>query len=129
MLFRSIAVSAAVVAAAAALRPPATAPRSHIVRMAGGRFVPAELVIQSGDTVHFVNGSGGPHNVAFSDLVGAPAAALRRVMTDTVAPLAGPLLVLAEERYTIVFNKVPAGRYPYVCIPHQATMKGVLTIR
>ena len=39
-------------------------------------------------------------------------------MSDTIADLAGPLLVIPGEEYVIVFTDVPAGKYPYWCMPH-----------
>jgi plastocyanin len=34
-----------------------------------------------------------------------------------------------EEAYTISFAGVPAGKYPYHCLPHLAmNMKGVITV-
>ena len=114
----------------AASAPPTSPPRAHEIRMQGGRFAPYEISIRSGDTVRFVLGSGGPHNVAFRETRGEAAARLRRRMTDTIADLAGPLLVVPGETYTVVFTDVPAGRYPYWCIPHLAMgQMGEITVR
>lgn len=98
--------------------------------MQGGRFAPYDITIERGDTVRFVLGTGGPHNVAFRETKGEAAARLRRRMSDTIADLAGPLLVIPGETYTIVFTDVPAGRYPYWCIPHLAMgQMGSITVR
>ena len=106
-----------------------SAPRLHTVRMVGNGFQPSQITIDNGDTVRFVLGSGGPHNAAFSEKSGAGAARLRKIMKDTVADLAGPLLIIPGETYDVVFTDVPAGTYPYVCLPHLANMKGTITVR
>jgi plastocyanin len=97
-------------------------PTTHIVRMVGAsrRFQPENLVIGQDDTVKFVLVSGGPHNVAFRELTGEARARLLRQMKDTISELAGPLLFSEGESYVIPFTGVPAGSYPYICIPHLA---------
>jgi plastocyanin len=105
-------------------------PTTHVIRMQGGRFAPYELAIAPGDTVRFVLGSGGPHNVSFRETRGAAAAQLRRRMgKDTIADLSGPLLIIPGETYDVVFD-VPVGSYPYWCIPHLAMgQMGSITVR
>jgi plastocyanin len=105
-------------------------PTTHLVRMQGGRFAPYELAIASGDTVRFVLGSGGPHNVSFRETKGEAAAQLRKRMgKDTIADLSSPLLIVPGETYDVVFD-VPAGSYPYWCIPHLAMgQMGSITVR
>jgi plastocyanin len=109
----------------------ANQPTRHVVRMQGGRFAPYELTIAPGDTVHFVLGSGGPHNVAFRELSPAAAAQLRKRMgKDTIGDLSGPLLISPSDTYDIVFTDVPAGKYPYWCIPHFAMgQMGSITVK
>jgi plastocyanin len=97
--------------------------------MVGNGFQPRELTISAGDTVRFVLGSGGPHNAMFRDKTGPGAAHLRKLMKDTIADLSGPLLVIAGDTYDIVFTDVPAGTYPYVCVPHLANMTGTIIVR
>jgi plastocyanin len=112
------------------VNPPSQSAKVHVVRMQGNRFVPAELTIGKGDTVRFIMGGGGPHNVAFHDLKSESADRLRKLMTDQVSDLAGPLLLDPGETYNIVFADVPAGTYPYWCAPHIAAgMKGTITVR
>ena len=105
-------------------------PTRHTVRMQGGGFSPRELTVSPGDTIHFVLGSGGPHDVAFRETKGAAAIRLRaRMGKDTIADLAGPLLVLPGDTYDIVFD-VPSGKYPYWCIPHLGMgQMGSITVR
>jgi len=105
--------------ALAAAAAPGRATR-HRVDMTGNRFVPRVLRISPGDTVDFVNGQGGPHNVAFwADSLPAGARdALARAMPDSIAPLTGSLLFEPEQVWTVTFAGVPEGRYPYYCLPH-----------
>jgi plastocyanin len=101
------------------IRQSANPPIRHTIRMQGGRFAPYELTIAPGDTVRFVLGSGGPHNVAFRETKGVAATQLRlRMGKDTISDLSSPLLIIPGETYDIVFTGVPAGQYPYWCIPH-----------
>jgi len=85
-----------------------------------GVFKPAELTIKSGDVVRFKVTSGPPHNVAFwPDSIPAGAAdALGKTMTETMAPLTGPMKVGIGETYDVSFAGAPAGTYKYFCTPH-----------
>jgi len=85
-----------------------------------GTFTPTELTIKSGDVVNFVVKSGPPHNVAFvPDSIPAGAAALMNLrMTETMAPLVGPMKIGIGESYSISFEGAPAGEYRYFCTPH-----------
>ena len=96
-----------------------------------GYFTPAELTIKSGDVVKFVVKSGPPHNVAFwSDSIPAGGAdMLNRNLTETMAPLTGPLKVGMDETYEISFAGAPAGEYKFFCTPHLTFgMKGKITV-
>jgi plastocyanin len=98
----------------------------------GMRFDPANITIDKGDVITFVNVSGGPHNVAFDAAkVGASAKApLSAAMPNQIMALAGPLISAPNGTYKISFANVPAGQYPYWCTPHLAMgMKGVITVR
>ena len=127
---KRFALAVLVVPVILAARRPSTPPVRHEIRMQGGRFAPYELTINRGDTIHFVLGSGGPHNVAFRETKGEAAVRLRaRMGKDTIADLAGPLLILPGDTYDIVFD-APSGRYPYWCIPHLAMgQMGQITVR
>ncbi len=96
-----------------------------------GAFSPAELTIKSGDVVKWVVKSGPPHNVAF-DPAAIPAGGadvLNKAMTETMAPLTGPMKVGLGETYEISFAGAPAGTYDYHCTPHIAFgMKGKITV-
>jgi plastocyanin len=109
---------------------PHAAPRSHLVRLAGNQFTPPETHASPGDTIRFVNRNGGPHNVQFvrDSLSPAALAALDAAMPgEKIATLSSPLL-LDDETYTIVIPRLEPGRYPFVCLPHQANMRGVLIV-
>lgn len=116
--------------------PPETEPAVHEVRMTMhgdvARFEPATITAAPGDRVRFVTVEGGPHNVAFAadSIPAAAAAALGRGMPETMAPLTGPFVTEAGASYVVSLDGVPAGRYPFSCLPHVAMgMKGVLVVR
>ncbi len=119
----------------AAGRVPISTPATHEVKMVqrgeGYHFEPANLTIERGDRVRFITLSGAPHNIAFEadSIPDAAEAALAAGMPDRIAPLAGPLLLQTGDSYTISFDGVPAGRYPYICMPHVTMgMKGTITV-
>ena len=110
--------------------------RMHVVRMLGDergyRFEPANLTVQQGDSVRFVMVSGGPHNIAF-DSTSIPTGAKAKLsanMHSQIADLMGPLMLNADESYTLSFAGLPAGTYAYQCVPHLAmNQRGVITVR
>ncbi|HEX9727390.1 MAG TPA: plastocyanin/azurin family copper-binding protein [Gemmatimonadales bacterium] len=85
------------------------------------RYEPATLNIKQGDTVRWINVSGGPHNVAFyaNKIPAGAAAVLNEAMANKMMPLTGELLVAENAVYEISFAGAPAGRYDYVCTPHE----------
>jgi len=102
------------------------------------KYVPADLTVKAGDQIKFINVSGGPHNVAFKegDVPAAVQAQLDANMPATVGAMqkmgkmAGPLVTEPNGTYTISFAGITAGKYPYVCTPHEALgMKGVITVQ
>jgi len=123
-------------AAAPAAQPAAPAGASHEVDMEfdgkAAKFVPAELTIKSGDVVKWVVKSGPPHNVAFyPDSIPAGAAdVLNKAMTETIAPLSGPMKIAIGDAYEISFAGAPAGDYKYFCTPHLPFgMHGKITVQ
>ena len=116
--------------------PAAGTGASHDVQMvlegSTYKFSPDNLTIKSGDVVTFHNVSGGPHNVSFwtDSIPSGAAAALQANMSNTTSQLIGPLLMNANDTYTISFAGVPAGTYKYYCTPHLAMgMKGTITVQ
>jgi plastocyanin len=124
-------------AAAPAAEPaPAMTGASHEVDMEFdgkvAKFVPENVTIKSGDVIKFVVKSGPPHNVGFyADSIPAGAAdVLNKNMTETMAPLTGPMKVGMGESYEVSFAGAPAGAYRYFCTPHiPFGMHGTITVQ
>ena len=76
--------------------------------------------------------TGAPHNVAF-DPATVPAAAKSQLMANMpnqISELSGPMMINANETYSISFANIPAGTYNYFCTPHLAmNMRGVITVQ
>ena len=105
---------------------------THVVRLQANRFQPAETRAAPGDTVRFVNGQGGPHNVEF---IGDSMTQAARRSIDAAMPapkirtLSSGLLIVPDETYSVVVPDLPAGRYAFLCVPHAAAMRGALVVR
>ena len=94
-------------------------------------YTPSTLTIKAGDTVRWINRSGGPHNVAFyADQVPESAAdVLNAAMVNKLGDLNGGLVVEPEAAYTIDFTGAPVGDYGYYCMPHEVVgMVASLTV-
>jgi plastocyanin len=96
------------------------------------KYVPSEIKAKSGDVLHFMNSSGGPHNVAFkpgkipSGAEGPIDAALGE---NKMGPLTGSLIVEQGKDFTLATGGFPKGEYAFACTPHEALgMTGKLTI-
>jgi plastocyanin len=119
--------------AAAPAPVPGTGTR-HEVRMAMAgtayTYEPAALTIKPGDTVVFRGVSGGVHNVQFwPDSVASSAQAALDAVVPNRMGLLSTNLVAEGDSLVFTFTGVPAGRYPYFCLPHEAMgMKGLITI-
>jgi plastocyanin len=110
--------------------------QTHTVRMVGDgttyRYEPATITIKRGDAVKWVMVSGAPHNVQFEadKLPSGAATQLTANMPNQAGPLSSPMMMNPNEEYTVSFAGVPAGNYPYVCVPHLAmNMRGVVTVQ
>jgi plastocyanin len=98
----------------------------------GYRFDPPALTVKRGDGVRWTVVSGPPHDVTFwSDSIPSGAtASLQADMSQTTAPLTGPLLTNPAQTYAVSFAGVPAGVYHYYCTPHLALgMKGTIVVQ
>ena len=98
----------------------------------GYRFDPANLTIKQGDGIKWTVISTPPHNVSFwpDSIPSGAAGPLQANMSNTMSQLVGPLLMNANDTYTISFAGVPAGTYHYYCTPHLAMgMKGTITVQ
>lgn len=78
-------------------------------------FEPAELTVQPGDTVTWVNNKMAPHNVVF-DAKGIPGGD-----KSLAAKISHNQLTFAPgESYSTTFTEdMPAGDYTYYCSPHR----------
>lgn len=110
--------------------------QTHTVRMVGDasgyKFVPDKITIKRGDAVKWVMVSGGPHDVQFQadQLPAGAQTQLAANMPNQAGPLTSPMMMNPNEDYTVSFAGVPAGSYPYVCVPHLAmNMKGTVTVQ
>jgi plastocyanin len=108
------------------------------VTLENNRFSPSIITARPGDTLVFINGRGGPHNVQFADdsisdqvhrLIDAAMPDRPKVKWSRDVPLAGPLLVLDGDTYKVVVPELPPGRYRFFCAPHlMGGMRGELFI-
>ncbi len=95
------------------------------------KFAPANITVKAGDGIRWIMVSGAPHNVAFDAATVAANAKsqLSANMPNQISELTGPMMINANETYTISFANVPAGTYNYHCTPHLAmNMRGVITV-
>jgi plastocyanin len=132
---RSILAAALAASVAAAVNPGS---ERKEIQLNNNRFMPAVIPARAGDTLAFVNGRGGPHNVQFADdslsdeahrLIDAAMPERPRVAWSRDVPLAGPLLVLDGDTYKVVVPALPPGRYRFFCTPHlSGGMRGELIV-
>ncbi len=128
--------AAGVAGSAAATSSSASEAAVHEVKMmltdAGEyKYVPDELTIKAGDTVRWINVSGGPHNVQFKagTVPEGAQAVLNAAMANRIGDMNGQLLMAPNATYEIDFTGAPVGEYPYVCTPHEMLgMVAALTI-
>jgi plastocyanin len=108
------------------------------IRMTGnGRdraaYEPAQVTVQPGTTLRFVNVSGGPHNVAFwADSIPQGAAEpLNAAMPSRQGNLTSPMLVQPNQTYEFAFPQgAPRGTYKGYCTPHlMMGMKIAVTVQ
>jgi plastocyanin len=130
------AAAAAPSAAGSVASAPATG-TTHEVKMVltpqgGYEFQPKDITINAGDAIKWVMVSGGPHNVAFeaANMAEAARAQLSANMPDQQGELTSPMMINADESYTVSFANVAPGTYNYVCTPHIAMgMTGTVTVK
>ncbi|MEM1278915.1 MAG: plastocyanin [Cyanobacteria bacterium P01_D01_bin.6] len=87
-------------------------------------FEPAQLTVQAGDTVTWVNNKMAPHNVIF-DASNIPG---DKALADKISH--SQLTFAPGENYSTTFAAdMPAGDYKYFCAPHRgAGMIGTITV-
>ncbi len=84
------------------------------------KYIPDELTIKVGDTVRWINASGGPHNVQFTagEVPDGAEDVLNAAMANRMGPMNGQLLLAPNAVYEVSFAGAPVGQYGYVCTPH-----------
>ncbi len=84
------------------------------------KYIPDALTIKVGDTVRWINASGGPHNVQFTagEVPDGAEAVLNEAMANRMGAMNGQLLMAPNAVYEISFAGAPVGEYAYVCTPH-----------
>ena len=86
------------------------------------RFEPKVVIAHAGDVLVFQVVNGAPHNVTFEGAGLSPQAraGLNAALPRRSADLASPLLTEPRAEYKVVVPAIPAGRYPFFCLPHTA---------
>jgi plastocyanin len=116
----------------------AAAQATHVVRLVAipsnevYRFEPAEVVAKPGDVLVFRVLSGAPHSVVYEGEGMSPGVrgAFNNAMPSRSGDLSSPLLTSSGAEYRMVVPQVPAGAYPFYCLPHRAyDMRGTLVIK
>jgi plastocyanin len=116
----------------------AAAQETHVVRLVADpakdvfRFEPASLTVKPNDIVVFRAASGAPHSIVFEggELSPGVRGAFNSALVGRSGDLSSPLLTASGKDYRMVVPQVPAGRYPFYCLPHRAyDMRGELVIQ
>jgi plastocyanin len=116
----------------------AQAQTTHVVRLVANpstevyRFEPAEVVARPGDALVFKVVSGAPHSVVYEGQGLSPGVkgAFNSAMPNRSGDLSSPLITASGREYRMTVPQVPAGAYPFYCLPHRAyDMRGTLTIK
>jgi plastocyanin len=111
---------------------------THVVRLEANphnevyRFEPARVVAKPGDALVFQVVSGAPHSVVYEAQGLSPGVrgAFNNAMPNRSGDLSSPLLTASGGEYRMTVPQVPAGTYPFYCLPHRAyDMRGTLTIK
>ncbi len=107
---------------------------THEVKMMGDekgyRYEPTDLTIKAGDGVTWTMISGQPHNVVFQNVAADAKSQLSANMPNQLTELGSPMLLNANEKYSVSFAGVKPGKYDYICQPHMANnMKGSITVQ
>ena len=117
---------------------PAAGQATHVVRLMADaskddyRFEPAKLTVQPNDVIVFRVASGAPHSIVFEGGGLSPGVrgALNTALPSRSGDLSSPLLTAAGKDYRMVVPQVPAGSYPFYCLPHRAyDMRGEMVVK
>lgn len=108
--------------------------RTHVVRMVGDergyRFVPARVNAKVGDGIRFVMVSAGPHVVSF-DARSVPGDVRDQLAANmhNAEYFTSPIMVNANESWTVSLGRLSRGTYHVYCLPHLAMgMKLMISI-
>lgn len=114
--------------------PAAVTGATHEVKMLGDekgyRYEPTDLTVKAGDGVTWTMVSGQPHNVVFQNVAADAKGQLSANMPNQLTELGSPMLLNANEKYSVSFAGVKPGKYDYMCQPHLANnMRGSVTVQ
>jgi plastocyanin len=107
----------------------------HTVNMVGDaqgyRYEPASLTVKAGDAIKYVMLSGAPHNVAFdAATVPEDVKAQLNANMPNATDMSSPMMMNANEAWTMSTTGIKPGTYSIFCTPHLAMgMKMELTIQ
>lgn len=117
---------------------PVSAQATHVVRLIANatkddyRFEPATVTAQPNDVIVFLVASGAPHSIVFEGGGLSPGVrgAINSALPGRSGDLSSPLLTATGKNYRMEVPQVPAGNYPFYCLPHRAyDMRGVLLVK
>jgi plastocyanin len=137
-MLMSLRAGATALGLTALLSGAAHAQTTHVIRLVANpntqvyRFEPAEVVAKPGDALVFKVVSGAPHSVVYEGQGLSPGVkgAFNSAMPNRSGDLSSPLLTASGGEYRMTVPQVPAGTYPFYCLPHRAyDMRGTLTIK
>lgn len=97
----------------------------HTVNMVGDdkgyRYEPATLTVKAGDAIKYVMVSGAPHNVAFdAATVPEDVKAQLNANMPNATDMSSPMLMNANEAWTMSTTGIKPGTYSIFCTPHLA---------
>ena len=128
-LTKLIALSVVIVVAALGMLTAPAAAQTYQIKMGADfgmlAFEPAQLTIQPGDTVIWVNNKVYPHNVIFEPQ-GIPSH--DKTLAEQLSSKA--LMTVPNKEVSVTFPQdAPAGQYSYYCQPHRgAGMVGKIVV-
>ncbi len=111
------------------LAQPAPAQTTHTVELTGMVFIPGDLTINVGDTVHW-EWRDGFHNVESGIVQGNVAAHDGNFRSGDPIPAAGAAFDLTFDAAFLAAKPMPGNVYPYYCIVHASmNMVGAITVQ
>jgi len=106
----------------------AQAQTTHDVDLSGFSFVPANITIDAGDTVHWIWVSGS-HNVESGVIVAGAGVPDGNFISGAPTAVAGTTFDVTFDQAFLATNPMPGNVYPYYCVVHAAVnMAGTITV-